>query len=351
MTIVSRQQLGREAWDAAVEASPEAWLWHRYDVCDTTIRDWPGRTDAGFAVLSDGDEVEAVVPAFIVQRHASFRFPVRYLESIGGPALATSLGRSRRRQTQERIAAELQTRVDASRAIRITISLPPMAPALRGPDGPRCNPLLYLGCSDTSGQTWVTDLRDGVDAVWNRLEGRARTIVRKAEAAGITVRQSTSTEDWRPFFELHQVTYRRLGVPIYPGALFRTIFEQLIPAGLCYVQFAELNGELIAAQNIACYKQGGYFWHGFASDAGRDFNAITLLWWHAIKNLVEGGKIQWMDCGDAVLNVREGKLRQLSDFKRSFGGELYPAFRGKLNGTDKFYNRLLHLKGVISGQA
>ena len=98
MTIVSRQQLGREAWDAAVEASPEAWLWHRYDVCDTTIRDWPGRTDAGFAVLSDGDEVEAVVPAFIVQRHASFRFPVRYLESIGGPALATSLGRSRRRQ-------------------------------------------------------------------------------------------------------------------------------------------------------------------------------------------------------------------------------------------------------------
>ena len=350
MTIVSRQQLGREAWDAAVGASPEAWLWHRYDVCEATIRDWPGRSDAGFAVLSSRGEDEAVVPAFILEHRTSFRLPVRYLNSVGGPALSTSLGRSRRRETLDAVAAELQRRAHAGRVIRTTISLSTMAPALRGPEGPRCNPLLYLGCLDISGQTWITDLRDGVDVIWNRLEGRARTNVRKAEAAGMTVRLSTSTEDWRPFFELHQVTYRRLGVTIYPAALFRAIFEQLIPADLCYVQFAELNGELIAAQNIACYKQGGYFWHGFASDAGRDSNAMTLLWWHSIKNLVQGGKLQWMDCGDAILNAREGKMRQLSDFKRSFGGDLYPVFRGQINGTNKLYNRLLHLKGLISGQ-
>ena len=63
MSIVARQQLGREAWDAAAETSAEAWFWHRYDVCDTTIRDWPGRSDEGFAVVSDRGEVEALVPA------------------------------------------------------------------------------------------------------------------------------------------------------------------------------------------------------------------------------------------------------------------------------------------------
>jgi Acetyltransferase (GNAT) domain len=350
MTIISRQGLGREAWDAAVEASPEGWLWHRYDVCDTTIRDWPGRADAGFAVVSDRGEIEAVVPAFMFERRTSFRFRVRYLDSVGGPALSSSLGRSRRRDTLDTVSAELRRRAHAGGAIRTTISLPTMAPALRGPEGPRCNPLLYLGCTDISGQTWIADLRDDIDAIWNRLEGRARTIVRKAEAAGMTIRLSASKEDWRPFFQLHQVTYRRLGVPIYPEALFRAIFEQLIPADLCYVQFAELNGELIAAQNIACYKQGGYFWHGFASDAGRNSNAMTFLWWHSIKNLVRNGKLQWMDCGDAVLNAREGKLRQLSDFKRSFGGSLYPVFRGQINGTHKLYNRLFHLKGLVTGQ-
>jgi hypothetical protein len=350
MTILSRQQLGREAWDAAVDASPEAWFWHRYDVCDTTICDWPGRTDAGFAVVSGRGEVEAVVPAFILERRTSFGLAVRYLDSVGGPALSVNLGRSRRREALNAIAVELQRRESAGRVMRTTISLPTMAPALRGPDGPRCNPLVSLGCKDISGQSWITDLRDGIDATWDRLEGRARTNVRKAEAAGMSVRVSTSVDDWRPFFDLHQVTYARLGVRSYPAALFRAIFERLIPAGLCFVQFAELNGELIAAQSIACYKQGGYYWHGFASDAGIDSNAMTMLWWHSVKNLVQAGKLQWIDCGDAVLNPREGKMRQLSDFKRGFGGDLYPIFRGQIDGTNKFYNRLLHLKGLVTGQ-
>lgn len=350
MTIVSRQQLGRDAWDAAVDASPEAWLWHRYDVCDATVCDWPGRSDTGFAVLSSRGEVEAVVPGFILERRTSFRFPVRYLSSAGGPALSSNLGRSRRREALDAIAAELQRRARAARVIKTTISLPTMAPALRGPQGPRCNPLLYLGCNDISGQTWISDLRVGVDATWKQLEGRARTNVRRAEEAGVTVRVSHSAEDWRPFFELHQITYRRLGVPSYPAALFRTIFERLMPADLCHVQFAELNGQLVGAQNTAYYKQGGYYWHGFTSDAGLEANAMTLLWWHSIKNLVESGKLQWIDCGDAILNAREGKMRHLSDFKKGFGGDLYPAFRGQFSGTNKLYNRLLHLKGLISGQ-
>jgi Acetyltransferase (GNAT) domain len=349
-TIVSRQQVGRRAWDAAVDASPEAWFWHRYDVCDATICDWPGRTDAGFAVISDREEIEAVVPGFILERRTSFRLTVRYLESTGGPALSAALGRSRRREVLNAIATELQRIESASRIARTTISLPTMAPAFRGPDGPRCNPLLYLGCKDTSGQSWITDLRGGVDATWDLLEGRVRTNVRKAESAGIVVRASTSKDDWRPFFDLHCATYLRIGVPGYPQALFRTMFELLIPAGLCYVQFAELNGVLIAAQSMVCYKQGGYYWHGFATDAGLDSNAMTMLWWHNVKSLVQSRKLEWIDCGEAVLNPADGKLRQLSDFKRGFGGELYPMFRGQMPATNRLYNRLLHIKGLISGQ-
>jgi hypothetical protein len=111
-----------------------------------------------------------------------------------------------------------------------------------------------------------------------------------------------------------------------------------------------LNGQLVAAQNTAYYKQGGYYWHGFTTDAGLEANAMTLLWWLSIKDLLEMGKLEWVDCGDAVLNVRQGKMRYLSDFKKGFGGDLYPAFRGQFNGTNKLYNRLLHLKGLISGQ-
>ena len=193
-------------------------------------------------------------------------------------------------------------------------------------------------------------MREGVDAVWKQLEGRARTNVRRAEEAGVTVRESKSAADWGAFYELHQITYQRLGVPSYPATLFRTIFERLIPGELCCVHFADLNGQLVAAQNTAYYKQGAYYWHGFTTDAGLKANAMTLLWWKSIKTLLERDKIQWLDCGDAVLNVGEGKMRHLSDFKKGFGGDLYPAFRGQFNGTNKLYNRFVHLKGLISGQ-
>jgi hypothetical protein len=349
MTIIARQQLGPEAWDAAADSSPDAWLWHRYDVCDTTVRDWPGRTDAGFAVLGERGEVEALVPAYVFRRRASVGLSVRYLSSHGGPALAPTLGRSRRQRTLDTVAAELRRQAYAAHAIETTISLPPMAPALRGPQGPRCNPLLCLECEDISAQTWIADLRCGAEAAWKRLEGRARTSIRRAEEAGVTIRRSTSPQDWRLFFELHKTTYERLRVPSYPEALFRVIFEKLVPAGLCFVDFAWLDGTPIAATNIACYKQGGYFWHGFASDAGLRTNALTLLVWNAMKTLTQSGQLHWFDCGDAALHG-SGKFRQLSEFKKSFGGELYPAFRGHINGSNKLYNRLVHLKALVTGQ-
>lgn len=350
MSVVPRQAVGREAWDAAVEASPDAWLWHRYDVCEATVRDWPGRSDTGFAVLSPRQEIEALVPAFVLERRAQLGLRIRHVESAGGPALSAQLGRSRRRETLQVIATELRRRARAAHASSIMISLPPLAPSLREPTLQRYNPLLHLGCSDTSGLTWITDLRPGADAVWHGLEGRVRTNVRKAEAAGMIARPSRGSDEWRQFHELHSVTYARLGVREYPQALFRTIFEQLIPADLCYVQFAELDGQVIAAHNIACYKQGGYFWHGFASEAGLHANALTFLWWQSVKDLLARGTLHWMDSGEAIVGGRADKMQQLSDFKRGFGGQLYPVYRGQIIGLNRLYNRALHLKGLISGR-
>ncbi|MGB6489747.1 MAG: GNAT family N-acetyltransferase [Steroidobacteraceae bacterium] len=346
--IITRLQLGRDAWDAAASASPEAWLWHRYDLCDSAVQDWPGRSDASFAVLNEHEQVQALLPAFLLEDKAPWGLPVRYLNSNGGPALSASLGWSRRQEVLAVVAAQLQVQARSSRVVRTILSVPPMAPAWRGPDGPRCNPLLYMGCEDSSGQTWVTDLRDGSEAVWARFEVRARRSVRKAEAAGVTVRESTVTSDWQVFFALHQETYRRLGVPSYPAALFRLIYEQLVPNGLCRVYFGERNGIAIAAANIACDKQGGYYWHGFTSDEGLHTQALRLVIWKAMEDLAGKGMLQWLDCGDAVLHS-DGKAQQLSDFKRSFGGELYPLFRGRIRSPIKLYNRLLHLKGLIKG--
>ena len=55
--------------------------------------------------------------------------------------------------------------------------------------------------------------------------------------------------------------------------------------------------------------------------------ANNLLHWRAIQWARANGGL-WYESGEAFPGTREGKLKGLNDFKRSFGGELYPIYRG-----------------------
>jgi hypothetical protein len=46
--------------------------------------------------------------------------------------------------------------------------------------------------------------------------------------------------------------------------------------------------------------------------------------------LCSGCRLSWYEVGEAFPNVKEGKLKGLNDFKKSFGGSLYPYYKGRL---------------------
>ena len=45
--------------------------------------------------------------------------------------------------------------------------------------------------------------------------------------------------------------------------------------------------------------------------------------------MIEHG-FEWYETGEAFPNVQEGKNKGLNDFKKSFGGELYPFYKGRI---------------------
>jgi len=208
------------------------------------------------------------------------------------------------------------------------IALPSMAPARRGENCPRVNPLLDMGCENTLTQTWVVDLRGGADSVWGRMEGRARTAVRKAEKTGVTVREATPG-DLQTYYHLHQETYRRTGATPHAKEYFAMIWERFLAHGLARIWVAELNGETIAAENFGGYKKAAIYWTGAANWKSLDVEANSLLQWTAMQWMIRNG-IEWYETGEAFPQFDDGKRRGLSDFKRSFGGSLYPYFRGKV---------------------
>jgi hypothetical protein len=334
--IVDRTAVDRDTWDAIAENSPEAWLWHRYDVCESLGR-WRDATDVSFALFERSEPV-AIVPLRVISYRRLRLFRACDLESMGGIAIVPGLGRRGERRAR-RYALEAVLRRGQASVMQLRILVPPLAPALLSPDAPRVNPLLQLGLENALTQTWLVDLIDGADAAWAGLEGRARTAIRKAERSGITVRLADSSDDdLGAYMSLHADTCVRNGIPEHPVGYFETIWERLIPPGLARVFFAENEGKVIAARNFGVYKRAASTWTAASSQEAGPIGANALLQWEAMRTLADEG-LEVMDCGEAFPAAPEAKLRDLSAFKQSFGGILHPYYKGRLDLRSRWIRR------------
>src|SRR6185369_10938994 len=89
--IRPRSDIGRERWDAFVDASNQAWLWHRWDLIDALAL-WPGYRDASYALVDGQGRLIAVMPLHRIVTRVAGVMPVVRLSSLGGPACSTVHG-------------------------------------------------------------------------------------------------------------------------------------------------------------------------------------------------------------------------------------------------------------------
>ena len=336
--IIARTDLGREAWDSFVEDSDDAWLWHRFDLQDA-LATWSGRTDLSFALYEPGRKkrVIAVVPC---QRNASLKaraLKINTLDSLGGPACRNHLDAGLRQRVLSAAREQLVALAREHGSGEINVALAPMGKALRGSNCPRVNPLLELGFTNALSQTWVIDLRPGIDALWSSMAGRARTAIRKAEKSGVTTRPAGRPGDLDIYYAMHCETYGRTGAPPHPRAYFEAIWRDFLTSGLARIWFAEHAGGIVAAENFGVYKRAAIYWTGASRREGLAVEANSALQWAAIRWMADAG-IEWYETGEAFPQAPGGKDRGLNDFKKSFGGELYPLYRGTIDMGSLTYN-------------
>lgn len=328
--IRPRAEIDRAVWDAFVDASDEAWLWHRYDLLDA-LATWPGRRDISFCVVEDdGDAIVALLPLDNVRHTTGKIVHWGYFDSLGGIAFRSNLVPKVRQNVWNIARARLMELAVRHDAMEINFSIAAPTPSVRGERAPLINPLLHLGFQNFLTQTWMVDLRGGEEAVWKNMEGRARTAVRKAEKNEVTIRRADRAGDLDIYYALHCETYARTGAHPHPKAYFETIWNKFQTAGFAAIYFAEQKGQVIAAENFALFKKAALYWTGAATDEGLAASANSLIQWTAMQDMIRQG-IEWYDVGAGFPHYREGKLRSLSDFKKSFGGTLVPFFRGRLD--------------------
>ena len=83
---------------------------------------------------------------------------------------------------------------------------------------------------------------------------------------------------------------------------------------------------MIAARNFSVYKAGALTWTAAGIDDAGPLGANSLLQWEAMRTFAEEG-IEWLETGEGFPGASEPKLRGLSEFKQSFGGNSCPLSR------------------------
>jgi len=334
-----RRDFGEDRWNDLVDRFDEAWLWHRSEFRESVDFRFE-QADHSFVVLDEAQAPLAIMPLRLTHYRALRVIPVRTLRSIGGPATANGLGAKLRSRILGFVHEHVLALASRLGVTDIEMSCPPMAPALRGERCPRTNPLAWVGCSGGLAHTWVVDLRKSEEAIRKAYASGTREELRRFRREPIDIRSDLGATGGgtETFHELLVATFGRRDLRPHSLGYIRHIFDAFVSRGLARAMFLVRDGEVVAGNITAIYKGGAQYWFG-ASRYDRMGGANRMLVDRQIVEARAGG-IEFFETGQACLWGDDQPLRGISDFKRSFGADLYPLFQGTIITGPKLHASL-----------
>lgn len=153
--------------------------------------------------------------------------------------------------------------------------------------------------------TVLIDLSCSIEDLFSHLPKSRRRATRRAESAGVTIRQGTS-EDLELFAELHATSAAAHGFHAQPVGAIRRMWDELSPSGSIFLFVAELEGEGISADLLVM--DGDRLVDKLTGSSGTSEARIAqpsvFLHWHLIKWAKEQG-FRYLDYGGLRLDIAE----------------------------------------------
>jgi hypothetical protein len=251
--FLTRSQIDDAAWNACVDASPQAVVYGQSWYLDAVADRW-----AGLVQTDDAGQYVAVMP--LPLRHKRIA-GLPYLWTVNHPLFCQFLGLFARTDTDAGpFFAVMRGRYRFGAGFS-SLQAPPDT-------GFESRPLF----------THVLDLSVGYDAI-RRGYSRDRLLnLRRAEAANWTVRDSTDPEPMLQFFrDNHADGITKNGVAEWAYDRFRGLFAELQRRGLTTLRYAERDGQAEAGAFFVQHGNRIIYLFNAATPAGRRGNARTLL--------------------------------------------------------------------------
>jgi hypothetical protein len=256
-------------WDEFVRRHPDASIYH--------LSDWARVLERGFgyaakslAIREGGGKIASVVPLFEVKGFTSRRLSGVPFRDRGG-VLATSPESERAAYLEARQAAK------ESGASRVVLkSCTPVNEEIARAEG------------FSVSRYWVHSvmpLHKG--DLWNRVGKKNRNMIRQAQRNALTFEWRSGRECAEIWHHLHRATQSRLGVPVFPRALFEAMFDE----GREWARLLVILGARGPVAGGLFFASADRYIYGYSASTkdGQELRANDLMLFEALREAERSG--------------------------------------------------------------
>ncbi|HEX8075091.1 MAG TPA: GNAT family N-acetyltransferase [Thermoleophilaceae bacterium] len=188
---------------------------------------------------------------------------------------------------------------------------------------PGCDALVPELRRATKHPTWILDLDgdpDELRAGWKKTSNSLFRNLRKADRAGVTVREGRQDGDLRAFYALYLATMRRRCSLPRPYRQLAEARRLLQPGGTFRLFLAEHEGDVVAGGVFHSFGGTLDLLYNGSDDSRLDLRPNHALYWHAIRWAAENGH-RHLDFGHAKPES------SLARFKAQWSAREAPEYR------------------------
>lgn len=172
----------------------------------------------------------------------------------------------------------------------------------------------HSGFDLTQKHTHTLDLTQTEEQIWEAMEGRCRTAIRKAEKSGVRVYKADTADSVGVYYDMLDALYRRqkMTTPNTSG-FFHDLWRDFHQRNLALF-LAQLGDEIIAGAIVVHDNDRFYYLDGVSKPEHHAICPNNLVQWNAIRYAKA--------CGGRIYDFVGSDIPRLANFKKSFGGKL-----------------------------
>lgn len=314
----------RDEWNTGLAALPHAhflqtWEWGDFKANTT------GWNPQRFAYLDANDEWAAA--ASVLTRRIAF---LRVVYVPKGPALNydnETLLSVVLNHLQKLARGAVWLKIDPD--VLLGTGVPDAEDATENPTGQRLRETLLRRkwrFSDSQVQlrnTLLSNLSQSEDDLLAAMNQSTRRKVRKAEKAGVVVREADlDGDDLETLYHFYNSTSDRQDFLIRPLEYYREAWLKFTQAGLGHAFITEVEGEPVSGAVVFHFGQKAFYFYGMSSDKHRDANPNHLLQWHIMRWAKSEGYPIYDWWGAPNEFVEDDPLWGVYRFKDGFGAQV-----------------------------